>query len=90
VEILLDRNPLKEPLDEASHPHMWVNSARYNYDAAEMLGRRPTMEDAFALRGTFMGMISNPILVALLTIIPSYQASRIWTISACTTAMQAV
>lgn len=63
VEILLDRNPLNEPLDEASHPHQWVNSTRFNYDAAEMLGRRPTMEDAFALRGTFMGTIFSLLIL---------------------------
>lgn len=55
VEVLLDDNPVAASMDKAHHPLMWESSKRFRHDCAEMLGRRPTMEDAFSIRGAFMG-----------------------------------
>eukprot|EP01087_Luapelamoeba_hula_P009276 TRINITY_DN2387_c0_g1_i3.p1 TRINITY_DN2387_c0_g1~~TRINITY_DN2387_c0_g1_i3.p1 ORF type:complete len:884 (+),score=128.56 TRINITY_DN2387_c0_g1_i3:162-2813(+) len=55
VEILANDNPLEPGIVEGLDVHYWVPSKRFNYDAAEMLGRRPTMEDAFSFRGALDG-----------------------------------
>jgi len=49
VEVLLDKNPF-----EWNSTHAWKENERHIIDGAEMLGRRPTMEDAFSIHGKFM------------------------------------
>ncbi|KAL6075956.1 PPM-type phosphatase domain-containing protein [Balamuthia mandrillaris] len=57
VDILLDLNPLEGDAAKQhdENPHAWKRSARFTFDCAEMLGRRPTMEDAFSIQGRFGG-----------------------------------
>lgn len=56
VEVLFDGNPLEEPLAEAVAEevlHIHASSRFPVAGIADMIGKRPTMEDAMAVRGDF-------------------------------------
>eukprot|EP01119_Soliformovum_irregulare_P012995 TRINITY_DN3422_c0_g1_i3.p1 TRINITY_DN3422_c0_g1~~TRINITY_DN3422_c0_g1_i3.p1 ORF type:complete len:988 (-),score=346.47 TRINITY_DN3422_c0_g1_i3:57-3020(-) len=50
VEVMLDNNPLTEQVATSI-----VDSNRYKVGWAEMIGRRPNMEDAFVIQGNYEG-----------------------------------
>jgi hypothetical protein len=55
AHILLQGNPLDEETLRSYHTHTWTPSKRFKVSSAEIIGRRPTMEDALSLQGHFQG-----------------------------------
>jgi len=55
AHVLLQGNPLDEESLRAYHLHTWTPSKRFKVSSAEILGRRPTMEDAMSIQGCFQG-----------------------------------